>query len=336
MCKEYANLSPYFCYNSPAMFLVTGGTGFIGNVLIRHLTDLGYPVKLLIHPSMKTPALPRGLPLDVTVTDLNDERGLRAAMKGVDAVYHLASAESLGRKAELTKVDIHGTHSVVNAAAQAKVDRFFYLSHLNADRVSAYPLLKAKAIAEHHIKTSGIPYTIFRSAVAFGKGDHFSNGLAFLLKVSPYFVILPDKGSTLLQPIWVEDLATVMTWSLDLPETLNQTIEVGGPEYLSFLDICKMIASAININRRYINVSPVFLNILTELLEIIMPSFPTSVFWNDYLATDRITSLETIPRMFDLLPARMSQRLGYLEGKSFRKNWWRMILQRKRTPIQWD
>lgn len=318
------------------MFLVSGGTGFIGNILIRHLTDLGYPVKLLIRPSKTTPALPKGLPLEVTVTDLNDERGLRAAMKGVDAVYHLASAESLGRKAELTKVDIQGTQSVVNAAAQAKIDRFFYLSHLDADQTSAFPLLKAKGIAENHIKSSGIPYTIFRSSVAFGKGDHFTNGLAFLLKVSPYYVMLPDQGSTLLQPIWVEDLATVMTWSLDLPATINQTIEVGGPEYLSLLQISKMIASAIRINRRFINVSPVFLNILTELIEIIMPNFPTSVFWNDYLATDRITSLDVLPGMFDLLPARMSQRLGYLEGKSFRKNWWRIILQRKRTTIQWD
>jgi len=318
------------------MFLVTGGTGFIGNILIRHLTDLGYPVKLLIRPSKTTPALPKGLPLEITVTDLNDERGLRAAMKGVDAVYHLASAESLGRKAELTKVDIQGTQSVVNAAAQAKIDRFFYLSHLDADQASAFPLLKAKGIAENFIKTSGIPYTIFRSSVAFGKGDHFTNGLAFLLKVSPYYVMLPDQGSTLLQPVWVEDLATVMTWSLDLPATINQTIEVGGPEYLSLLQISKMIASAIRINRRFINVSPVFLNILTELIEIIMPNFPTSVFWNDYLATDRITSLDVLPGMFDLLPARMSQRLGYLEGKSFRKNWWRIILQRKRTTIQWD
>jgi NADH dehydrogenase len=318
------------------MILVTGGTGFIGNVLIKHLTDLGHSVKLLIHPSKKSPLLPKGLPLEVTVTDLNDEKGLRAAMKGVDIVYHLASAESLGRKAELSDVDILGTQSVVNAASQAKIDRLFYISHLGADRASAYPLLKAKGIAEHHIKTSEIPFTIFRSAVAFGEGDHFTNGLAFLLKVSPYFVMLPDHGATLLQPIWVDDLATILTWSLDIPQTLNQTIEVGGPEYLSLLQICEMITAAIQIKRRYINVSPVFLNVLTELIEILMPNFPTSVFWMDYLATNRTTSLNVLPNLFNLLPARMSQRLGYLEGKTFRKNWWRIILQRKRTPIRWD
>jgi uncharacterized protein YbjT (DUF2867 family) len=313
------------------MILVSGGTGFIGSVLIRHLSTLGYPVKLLIRPSQKGPALPKGIPLEVAVTSLTDEKGLRAAMKDVDAVYHLASAEQLGRKAELTEVDIQGTQAVVNAAAQANIQRFFYVSHLGADRASAFPLLKAKAIAEHAIKSSGIPYTIFRSAVAFGEADHFTNGLAFLLKVSPYFVMLPNYGSTVLQPIWVEDLVRIMAWSLDIKETANQTFEVGGPEYLSFRDICRMITEAIQINRRFINVSPVFLNILTEMTEMWVPNFPTSVFWMDYLAADRTTNLDLLPRVFDLLPARMNTRLGYLEGKTFRRNWWRVFFQRKRT-----
>ena len=318
------------------MILVTGGTGFIGNILIRHLSNLGHSVKLLIRPSKSTPNLPKDLPLEVAVTSLNDERGLRAAMKGVDVIYHLASAESLGRKAQLSQVDIQGTQAMVLAASQAKIDRFIYVSHLGADRASAYPLHKAKGIAEHHILASGIPHTIFRSAVAYGERDHFSNGLAFLLKVSPYFVMLPEEGSALLQPVWVEDLVRTMTWSLDMPITRNKIIEIGGPEQLSFRQICEMILDKIDIKRTFVDVSPIFLNYFTEFLEILLPSFPTSVFWLDYLATNRTTDLDVLPRLFDLIPSRMSQRLGYLEGKNFRKNWWRIILQRKRTMIRWD
>lgn len=318
------------------MILITGGTGFIGNVLIRHLSNLGYPIKLLIRPSKESPNLPKGISLDMAITSLTDTKGVRAAMKGVDVIFHLASAEAFGREAQLTSVDIQGTQTIVQAASQAKINRFFYISHLGADRASAYPLLKAKAIAEHAIKTSDIPYTIFRSAIAYGERDHFTNGLAFLLKVSPYFVMLPDDGSTLLQPIWVEDLATIMTWSLDMPQTINQTVEVGGPEYLSFKEICSMIAEKIKIQRQYIEVPPVFLNLFTEFLEIIIPNFPTSVFWLDYLATNRTTALDVLPRLYSLIPAQISQRLGYLEGKSFRKNWWKLILKRKRTIIRWD
>jgi NADH dehydrogenase len=277
-----------------------------------------------------------GIPMEVAVTSLQDQKGLRAAMKDVKVIYHLASAEGLGRKAPLTDVDIEGTRSLVEVASQSNVKRIIFLSHLGADRASAYPLLKAKAIAEHHIMKSGIPYTIFRSALAFGEGDHFTNGLAFLLKVSPLFVMLPENGSTLLQPIWVEDLARVMTWSLDMTETINQTIKVGGPEYLSFREICEIIMEAIKIKRGYITVKPVFLRTLTEILESIVPAFPTSVFLLDYLATHRTTNLDVLPRTFDLLPARLSKRLGHLRGKKFRNNWWRLLGKRKRTFRQWD
>jgi len=318
------------------MILVTGGTGFIGNVLIRHLSNLGHPVKLLLQPSKDNPNLPKGVPSEVAVTSLNDVKGLRAALKDVDIVYHLASAESYGREAQLTDVDIQGTARLLAAASQSTINRFYYLSHLGADRASAYPLLKAKAIAEQQIKSSGIPYTIFRSAVAFGEHDHFSNNLAFLLKISPYLVMLPDNGSSLLQPIWVEDLARVLTWSLEMPITKNQTIPLGGAEYLSFRDICVMIMEKLKIKRHFVNANPSLLHLLTELLEIVVPKFPTTVFWLDYLATNRTTNLDVLLRMFDLIPARMSHQIDYLSERKFRKTFWQLLSKGKRTTIQWD
>lgn len=318
------------------MILITGGTGFIGNMLIRHLSSLGYPIKLLIRPSKVTPNLPKGLPLDVAVAGFNDEKGLRAAMKDVNVIFHLAGAETQGRLAQLTEVDIKGTQALVHAAAQARIDRFFYLSHLGADRASAFPLFKAKAIAEHHIRNSGIPYTIFRSGLVYGEGDHFTTSLAVLMKISPYFVLLSNEGESLLQPIWIEDLVTILAWSLDMPDTVDQTIEIGGPEFLTFKQICTLILNAIQIKRHFINTSPLVLNVLTELMEMVKPNFPTTVFWMDYLAANRTANIDVLPRMFNLLPAKMSQRLGYLEGQAFRNNWRAMRNQRKRTPLQWD
>jgi len=274
--------------------------------------------------------------MEVAVASLNDQKSLRAVMKDVDVIYHLVSAESFGREAQLSEVDIKGTQALVAAASQANISRIFYLSHLGADRASAYPLLKAKAIAENEIKSSGIPYTIIRSGIVFGEQDHFTNGLAFLLKISPYFVMLPDNGSALLQPIWVEDLARVLTWSLDMAQTINETIEVGGPEYLTFKDVCQTILDQLGIKRQFINVKPVILSRFTETLEILFPSFPASVFWLDYLSTNRTANLDTLPSRFDLLPARLSHRLGYLKNKKFRMNWRQIILNRKRTITRWE
>ncbi len=82
------------------MILVTGGTGFIGKALVRHLTEAGYPVRLLIRPSRHSPQLPQGVPVEVAVSSLTDRRGLRSAMVGVDVVYHLAGAERRGPGAQ--------------------------------------------------------------------------------------------------------------------------------------------------------------------------------------------------------------------------------------------
>ena len=138
------------------MILVTGGTGFIGKALIRHLVELGHPVRTLIRPAQRTPNLPRGVPVNVAVSSLSDERGLRAAMVGVDTIYHLAGGEWRGPRASLLEIDIQGTRAVVQAAEDAGVQRIFYVSHLGADRASAYPVLKAKGIAEEFIRRSSL------------------------------------------------------------------------------------------------------------------------------------------------------------------------------------
>ena len=142
------------------MILVTGGTGFIGQHLVRQLVSQGYEVRLLLRPSPHSPNLPTGLPVQVAVSSLQDQRGLRAALKGINTVIHLAGTESRGSRSDLDGVDINGTHSLTSAAKEAGIDRFIYLSHLGADKASAFPVLKAKAIAEKsdHPQRSSINY----------------------------------------------------------------------------------------------------------------------------------------------------------------------------------
>lgn len=310
--------------------LVTGGTGFVGRVLVRHLSEAGYPVRVLIRPSPYTPNIPRGLPVEVAISTLNDSRGLRAALVGVDTVYHLAGAEWRGAYASLMEVDIRGTQSLVTAAIDSGVKRLFYLSHLGADRGSAYPVLKAKAIAEEYIRRSGLTYTILRSAILFGADDGFSTGLAQLLSLIPGFFLVPEDGETLLQPLWVEDLATCLTWALEEDLTLNQTFEIGGPEYLTFNQIVAEIMKVLHINRRMVHIRPPYLRGLTVFFETLLPATPVSVFWLDYLAANRTCALDTIPRIFNLMPVRFTQRLAYLEGLDWRKIALRTIFRKPR------
>lgn len=309
--------------------LVTGGTGFIGQATVRHLSEAGHRVRILLRASPRTPNLPRGVPVEVAVSSLDDVRGLRAALVGVDTVYHLAGGEWRGAYASLMDIDIRGTQNIVIAAADAGVRRLFYVSHLGADRASAYPVFKAKAIAEEFIRRSGINFTILRTAIVFGTNDGFTTGLAQLLSFVPFIFIVPGDGETLLQPLWVEDLATCMAWALEDENTVNQLYELGGPEYLTFNQILNSVMENLGVEKHLFHLRPPYLRALTVFLENLSPRLPVSVYWLDYLATNRTCSLDTLPRQFNLMPARLAQRLDYLKGRNWRREVWRSIMPRR-------
>ncbi len=312
------------------MILVTGGTGFIGRALIRRLVELDYPVRTLIRPSAKSPNLPHGVSVEAAVSSLSDERGLRAAMVGVDTIFHLASGEWRGPKADLMQIDIQGTRSLVESARDAGVSRIFYLSHLGADRASAFTVLKAKGIAEEFVRRSEIDYTILRSAIVYGPNDAFTTGIARILSGLPFIYLVPGDGKVQLQPLWVEDLVTCLAWAIDDPDTHNRTIEIGGPEYLTFQQIVEQVMQETGLRRMLVHISPAYLRLITILLESIFPNLPVSIYWLDYLAVNRTTALDTMPRTFDLMPSRYSQRLGYLRSENWRRSLLRNLFGRRK------
>ena len=294
------------------MILITGATGFIGSALIRNLNLLGKPIRLLLRPSPRTPRIPRGVNVEVAVSSLKDERGLLAAMRDVEIIYHLAGTERQGSQADLNGVEIEGTATLASAAAQAKVERFFYLSHLGADRASAFPVMKAKGIAEALIRKSGVPYTIFKSSAVFGPGDQFTTVINRILRSIPLVYFMPGDGLVNLQPLWIEDLVTCLTWALEEPKTRNQTLPIGGCEYLTFRQVTEIIMSATGQNRAILNSSPAFLRSLNLFAEQVLKRSPVSIYWLDYLAVDHTTALDTLPRLFGLMPARLGLMVDYL------------------------
>lgn len=298
------------------MILVTGGTGFIGSALIRRMAAEGRPVRILLRPSSKSPRIPRNIPVEVAVSSLQDERGLKAALKDVDIIYHLATAERRGSRADLDGVDIIGTSNLLKAVDRNRLKRIFYISHLGADRASAYPVMKAKAIAEGMIKQSHLPYTILKSASVFGAGDQFTTTFTNLAKRIPFFFFIPGNGSALLQPFWVEDIVTCLGIALEDEKTKDQVIEVGGMEAFPYRTIMNIILQAGGIHRRVTPFSSPLLRFITLNLEQNTRGFPYSIYWLDYLATDHICEPDSVSRNFGLIPARFEKAIGYLNSKS--------------------
>ncbi|HPS32087.1 MAG TPA: NAD(P)H-binding protein [Anaerolineaceae bacterium] len=294
------------------MILVTGGIGFIGGEFVKQLNAMGLPYRYLLQPGERYANLPKNISIDVTVSSLSDERGLRAALQDVDVIYHLASVEQSAGHLDLQQVEVRDVEMLANTAYGAGVKRFIYLSHLGADRASAFGLMKAKGIAEHAIRQSGVPYTIIRSSMVYGEGDVFSSYLLGLLRVFPFFVPIPGDGSVLMQPIWVRDLAVSLAWSLNMPETLNSVLEIGGPEHLSFREVLTDISGRVGSSKKLMELSPRRMNRLIQFIQSLRKDFPGSAFWMDYLAENRICALDSLPRIFGINPARFGQKIDYL------------------------
>ncbi|NLC12709.1 MAG: NAD-dependent epimerase/dehydratase family protein [Chloroflexi bacterium] len=297
------------------MILVTGSTGFIGNNFVRKLDDNSFDYRLLLSPGSTDGGLPRGKNYDLVMSSMDDSGGLRAAFNQVDIVFHLAGVEQAGLKANLSQFEIRNLETLTEIAKQVGVKRFYYISHLGADKNSAYGLLKAKGLGEEVVKKSGLPYTIFRTSWLFGEGDHFTQSIARLLKRFLGFFFLPGEGQVLLQPLWIDDFVTALLWSMDMPETINQVIEIGGPEQLSYREIAQLVGQALGKNPKFLNISPVQYSFLTQMIENNMKNPPINVYWMDYLAENRTTALDGMSRIFEINPARMKTKLTHLKGK---------------------
>lgn len=113
--------------------LVTGGTGHIGNVLIRELTAAGKPVRGLVLPGEDRSILD-GVPVEWVEGNVLNPASLTAAFAGVDTVYHLAGVISImpGDNAMMRRVNVEGTRNVLAAARAAGVRRLVYTSSIHA------------------------------------------------------------------------------------------------------------------------------------------------------------------------------------------------------------
>jgi len=113
------------------MIVVTGASGLVGGNLVRALLAQGRPVRALVHRDRR--ALD-GLNVEIVSADLTDPSSLQKAFRGADVVYHLASSISisLGKWDELERVNVIGTHNVVEACLQNNVRRLMYFGSIHA------------------------------------------------------------------------------------------------------------------------------------------------------------------------------------------------------------
>jgi dihydroflavonol-4-reductase len=115
------------------MDLVTGSTGFLGNVLVRQLIKKGRRVRAFMRPTSNISAL-EGLDVQKVIGDLLDRESLDKACKGIDTVYHLAARITLlPWEEKITREsNLEGTRNVLKACLKNGVSKLIYTSTIHA------------------------------------------------------------------------------------------------------------------------------------------------------------------------------------------------------------
>ena len=115
------------------MWLVTGATGHVGNVLVRKLLERGEKVRALILPGESRESI-HGLDVEAVDGDILDFEALVKSMQGVRGVFHLAGVISImpGPNAFVHNVNVEGTRNVLRAAKELSVGKLVYTSSIHA------------------------------------------------------------------------------------------------------------------------------------------------------------------------------------------------------------
>ncbi len=245
------------------MILVTGASGFVGRHVVAALRADGREVRELVRAAGKAQGA-------AAVGDVTDPASLRAAVAGCDTVIHLVAIRQ-GRPEQFQRVMVEGTRNLLAAAKEAGVKRFVHMSALGTSEQtrSLVPYFGAKWTQEQDVKTSGLPYVIFRPSFIFGKDGGILPTFATLAKVAPVTPII-GSGRQRIQPIWADDVGAYFSKAVDLDAATNQTFELGGPDAVTWNEFWERLKRARGSRRPSLHV-PVGLMKLNALVTERLP-----------------------------------------------------------------
>jgi len=269
------------------MILVTGASGFVGSHLIKGLSEAGHLVRAFIRRPDEAKGV-QGERIETAIGDVGDPESLFNAVKGCDAVIHLVGIIQPGPGYSFKSVHVEGTRNVVEAArAAGTVRHFIYQSSLGTGPEAKGGYYETKYAAERLTKSSGLDYTITRPSIIFGKMDGFTARMVKLVNQMPVVPIV-GSGTVRLQPVYIDDLVEVFKKIILNPAFYGKTLEVGGPEQLTFNEIMVDIKEALGSKKPTVHVPLCLVRPAAAVMERLLPHPPVTNEQLDMLQKDNV------------------------------------------------
>jgi len=239
----------------PKLITVFGGSGFLGRHVVRALTKRGYLVRVACRrPNLAGYLQPLGNVGQVqpVQANLRVRWTVDRAVQGSDHVINCVGILFPTRRQTFDAVQDFGARAVAEAARSVGA-KLTHVSAIgaNADSESIYARTKARGEAAVHETMKDA--VIMRPSIIFGPEDAFFNRFANLARFSPVLPLI-GGGNTVLQPVFVGDVAEAIARSVDGKVATGRTYELGGPQKLTFRQCMEEMLGVIDRKRLFIPV----------------------------------------------------------------------------------
>jgi uncharacterized protein YbjT (DUF2867 family) len=202
--------------------------------------------------------------VEIVEVDVADATGaLVDALRDCASAYYLVHS-MMAADGEYSARDRALALNFAAAASAAGVGRIIYLGGLGETGVGLSEHLSSRREVESALTSGAVPVTVLRAAMIIGAGSASFEIVRYLVERLPVMVT-PRWVDTACQPIAVRDVLHYLTACLTHPETSGRTLDIGGPDILSYREIMAIMAQEMHLRRRVVISVPVLTPRLSSL-----------------------------------------------------------------------
>jgi uncharacterized protein YbjT (DUF2867 family) len=262
--------------------LLTGANGYIGKRLLPVLLKQGHEVICCVRDKNRFKHSESEKNITIWEHDFLNPVNLDKAPTKIDAAYYLihSMSSSIG---DFSKLEAQGAENFRDYVNQTEAKQVIYLSGItNQDKLSKH--LQSRKQVESILNSASKPLTTLKAGIIIGSGSASFEIIRDLVEKLPV-MLAPKWLKTPSQPIAIKNVIEYLNEVLLLPETYNQSFDIGGPELLTYKQMLLKFAEVRGL-KRYVFTLP----IMTPRLSSYWLYFVTSTSYK--LAVNLVNSLK--------------------------------------------
>jgi len=279
--EQYRPWVVFFIKDTPLNILLTGANGYIGKRLLPALLEEGHHVICCVRDKQRFPLKDTYPAIEVWEHDFLQPIG-ESFPRQIDTAYFLIHSMSASISG-FYESEATTARNFVEFIDQTQARQIIYLSGItNQPQLSRH--LSSRKNVESILSQSQAPLTTLKAGIIIGSGSSSFEIMRDLVEKLPV-MITPRWLNTRSQPISVRNVIEYLIAMLHNEQAFNRSLDIGGPEVLSYRDMLLRFARARNL-KRIIWTLPV----MTPRLSSYWLYFVTSVSYN--LAVNLVNSMK--------------------------------------------